>query len=55
MSSATIFYSWQNQRPPKVNRFFIRDALEAALQQLAEHHSHPLVFTLEQDARYRTE
>ena len=51
MGNATIFYSWQNQRPPKANRFLIRDALEAALQQLAQDESRPLAFALEQDAR----
>ncbi|MFB8831971.1 hypothetical protein ACE0DR_27900 [Azotobacter sp. CWF10] len=30
----TIFYSWQNDLDPKLNRFFIRDCLKEALRKL---------------------
>ncbi len=30
----TIFYAWQNDTDPEVNRFFIRDALKQAIQML---------------------
>jgi hypothetical protein len=34
MPSATIFYSWQSDSPPKTNRTLIGDALERAAKQL---------------------
>ncbi|CAN7644900.1 hypothetical protein [Pseudomonas sp. LjRoot263] len=34
--SATVFYSWQSDLDGKYNRFFIRDCLKDALEQLSE-------------------
>jgi len=31
----TVFYSWQNDRPPNVCRYFIRDAAKAAISRIA--------------------
>ncbi len=30
----TVFYSWQSDRPKEVNRFFIKDAVEAAIKRI---------------------
>lgn len=32
--STTVFYAWQSDRPPKENRYFIRDALNEAIKLL---------------------
>jgi hypothetical protein len=37
MADYTIFYSWQTDSPETVNRRFIRDALDAAVLEIAEH------------------
>jgi hypothetical protein len=30
----TVFYAWQSDRPKKVNRFFVRDALQEAIDEI---------------------
>lgn len=34
MSANTVFYAWQSDLPPEVNRYFIREAAEAAIKAL---------------------
>lgn len=36
MSEASIFYSWQDDRPKALNRHFIKDCLKAACKQLVK-------------------
>jgi len=32
----TVFYAWQSDRPPNINRHFIRKALDDAARRLTE-------------------
>ena len=37
LAEITVFYSWQDDSPPRTNRYFIRDASERAIKTLRSH------------------
>lgn len=47
--NVTVFYAWQDDRPKKVNRYLIRDAAQAACDEINEDPSNSYTLTLDQD------
>jgi hypothetical protein len=47
--NVTVFYAWQDDRPGKVNRYLIRDAAQAACDEITGDHSNDYTLTLDQD------
>ena len=45
----TVFYAWQDDQPRKTNRYLIRDAAQAACDEITEDTSNDYTLTLDQD------
>src|SRR5262245_19478972 len=50
MATKTVFYAWQAQLPGACNRSLIKEALDRALEELAQDKKEPVEFALDQDA-----